>query len=71
MSQEPKTEQVTEGSVWVMVFPKSAFPQEDIDRIKKDFENAGAKLILAMFNNNATHKPEFVRVKGMVDYADE
>lgn len=57
-----QVKRVSKGSVYAMVFSKSAFPQSEIDRIKSDFESAGAKLILVMYNLNAKEIPTIQRI---------
>ena len=43
----------------IMKAPKAAFAEGDIEKIKKDFSDAGVRLVVVLYGNNAPKSPEF------------
>lgn len=59
MGEQSKVEK---GSVHLMVFPKAAFSDAELDRVKQEFVASGSKLIVAAYNNNTPSRPEVVKI---------
>lgn len=52
-----------ERNVFLVVFPDGAFTEDDINKLKQDFDDAGIALIAARYSKLAKVLPEFIQIE--------
>jgi hypothetical protein len=48
-----------EQRIFMMICAKGSFSKAEYDKLKKEFEDVGIRLIVVAHNNNAPYSPKF------------